>query len=482
MQVDLIRDAYMKFADRSDFVPYFADDTVVIYYTGTDGLNKAKMLAFSVNIMGAEFKEADKQTVYSMIEELGVKVDDVQGTEEESIDDEVNILTSSYDDAPIIKLANQIIIHAVKNGASDIHFEGRDNAFLVRLRVDGVLNTFKKYPKSVHAPVIARIKVLAALDVAETRRTQDGRINLKVGNRSVDIRVSCMPSVNGEKAVLRILERTSQFATLEQAGITGTFADKYKNYLQKPNGIILVTGPTGSGKTTTLYASLMAMNRENKNVLTVEDPVEYHIDNITQVQVNPAANITFANAIRAFLRQDPDVILVGEIRDAETAEAAVQASLTGHLVLSTLHTNDAPTALTRLAEMGVEPFLLSSSILMVAGQRLVRKVCPECGKMVSADVAVKKAFNEAGIAIESYMKGSGCGHCFQTGYRGRIGIFEFLEINDNIRRLVNSGASAFELRDEARKYGYTTMFEHGVKLVKEGVTTPEELLSVTKAE
>jgi general secretion pathway protein E len=291
-----------------------------------------------------------------------------------------------------------------------------------------------------------------------------------------------MPSVNGEKAVLRILERSTEFSTLQQAGLTDELHDRYRPYLERPNGIILVTGPTGSGKTTTLYASLLTMNRENKNILTVEDPVEYHIENITQVQVNLPADITFANAIRAFLRQDPDVILVGEIRDTETAEAAVQASLTGHLVLSTLHTNDAPTAVSRLIEMGVEPFLLSSSLLMVVGQRLVRKVCPNCGKRVKADETIRAIFAKAGHKIASYMKGTGCENCFHTGYRGRIGIFELLDINDDIRRLINRNASAFEIRDEARKFGFTTMFEHGVSLIRKSVTTPEELLSVTKAE
>jgi general secretion pathway protein E len=291
-----------------------------------------------------------------------------------------------------------------------------------------------------------------------------------------------MPSVNGEKIVLRILERSTEFATLAQVGMEGHLLDLYKPYLDRPNGIILVTGPTGSGKTTTLYASLLAMNRENKNVVTVEDPVEYHIDNITQVQVNPPANITFANAIRAFLRQDPDIILVGEIRDTVTAEAAVQASLTGHLVLSTLHTNDAPTAVSRLIEMDVEPFLISSSLLLVIGQRLVRKVCPQCRTEVQTDPTIRKIFNEAGFDLPSYIKGSGCENCFQTGYRGRIGIFEMLSINDDIRRLVNRSASAFEIREEARKHGYVTMFEHGVEIISKGLTTPEELLSVTRSE
>ena len=480
---DTVRSAYLKFPNRSDFVLAQKDDgTVMIYYSDEKGLQKAQMLSFSLGIAPA-LERAEQQKIYALLEGLGGEVDDVEADSEEEFSDEtVNILTSSYDDAPVIKLVNQIIIHAVKNGASDIHFEGRDNAFLVRLRVDGRLNTFRRYPKSVHEPIVARIKVIASLDVAETRRTQDGRINLKIGNRTIDIRVSCMPSVNGEKIVLRILERSTEFATLEQIGMEGKLLEMYRPYLERPNGIILVTGPTGSGKTTTLYASLLAMNRENKNVLTVEDPVEYHIDNITQVQVSLPANITFANAIRAFLRQDPDVILVGEVRDSVTAEAAVQASLTGHLVLSTLHTNDAPTAVSRLIEMDVEPFLISSSLLLVMGQRLVRKVCPLCKQEVRTDEVIKKFFAEAKVNLDAYMKGKGCEHCFQTGYRGRVGIFEILIINDEIRRLINRSASAFEIKEMARKYGFETMFEHGVELIRKGQTTPEELLSVTRSE
>ncbi|MDR0453985.1 MAG: GspE/PulE family protein [Deferribacteraceae bacterium] len=480
---DTVRSAYLKFPDRSDFAPAQKDDgTVIIYYSGEKGLQKAQMLGFSLGITPV-LEQAEKHKIYELLEGLGGEVDDVgSGSEDDFGDETVNILTSSYDDAPVIKLVNQIIIHAVKSGASDIHFEGRDNAFLVRLRVDGRLTTFRRYPKSVHEPIVARIKVIASLDVAETRRTQDGRINLKIGNRSIDIRVSCMPSVNGEKLVLRILERSTDFATLEQVGLEGKTLDMYRPYLDRPNGIILVTGPTGSGKTTTLYASLLAMNRESKNVLTVEDPVEYHIDNITQVQVNLPANITFANAIRAFLRQDPDIILVGEIRDNVTAEAAVQASLTGHLVLSTLHTNDAPTAVSRLIEMDVEPFLISSSLLLVMGQRLVRKICPLCKQDIKADDVIKKFFGDVGVNIDVYMKGKGCEHCFQTGYRGRVGIFEILTVNDDIRRLVNRSASAFEIREEARKHGFQTMFEHGVELIRKGQTTPEELLSVTRSE
>lgn len=484
LNFESVREAYLKFTDRSDFVPSINEEgTLIVYYSDNKGFQKAQMLGFLLGVT-PQPEHTDRKKIYEILESFGGDVDDLGSSEDENdiLDDAANILTSSYDDAPVIKLVNQIIIHAVKSGASDIHFEGRDNAFLVRLRVDGRLTTFRRYPKSVHEPIVARIKVIASLDVAETRRSQDGRINLKIGNRDIDIRVSTMPSVNGEKAVLRILERSSEFATLKQVGMDEEMLSIYRPYLDRPNGIILVTGPTGSGKTTTLYSSLLTMNRENKNIVTIEDPVEYHIDNITQVQVNLPANITFANAIRTFLRQDPDVILVGEVRDTETAEAAVQASLTGHLVLSTLHTNDAPTAVSRLIEMGVEPFLISSSLMLVMGQRLVRIVCPVCKKETDVDETARKIFADAGYELEKHMKGEGCEHCFHTGYRGRIGIFELLSVNDDIRRLINRSASAHEIRDEAKKHGYKTMFEYGMSLILKGVTTPEELLAVTRSE
>jgi general secretion pathway protein E len=323
---------------------------------------------------------------------------------------------------------------------------------------------------------------MSMLDVAETRKPQDGRINIRVGNRNVDMRVSIMPSIFGEKAVLRILEKSKSLITLDGIGIPKEWLKKYRTYLSKPNGIILVTGPTGSGKTTTLYGSLLEMDRETKNILTIEDPVEYDIEGLTQVQVNPAVNLTFANALRAFLRQDPDIILVGEIRDEETAKAAIQASLTGHLVLSTLHTNDAPSAVARLTEMNIEPFLVSSSLLLVIAQRLVRKICPKCVVKVKADKEIKNFFEVEGLSIDEYYTGKGCEDCFYSGYKGRTAIFEFLEINDEIRKLVNRSASAFEIRNAAKEMGFKPMFEDGFRLVKEGITTPDEVIAITKIE
>ncbi len=486
LDFDKVKSKYIRYPDKSDFIPLVSDDgELIFYYLDESGLQKAEYLTFSLGVK-ATFIQKEKKEILALLESFGGDVDYVNESdsdgEELPDDDESDILTASYDDAPVIKLVNQIIIYSVKSGASDIHFEGRDASFLIRIRVDGRLNTLRSYPKAVHEQILARIKVIGQLDVAESRRSQDGRINLKIGNRTIDIRVSTMPSINGEKAVLRILERSSDFTSLETIGFVGEVYDKFKPYLDRPNGIILVTGPTGSGKTTTLYASLLAMNRDNKNVVTIEDPVEYHMDNVTQVQMNAAVNLTFASAIRTFLRQDPDVILVGEIRDNDTAEAAIQASLTGHLVLSTLHTNDSPTAVARLIEMDVEPFLISSSLLIVIGQRLVRKVCSSCATTVKIDPFLKTKIAEVGLTIETHQKGTGCSDCYDTGYRGRVGVFELLEITDSIRHMINKRASAFEIRQEARNNGFKTMLEYGIYLVEQGITTPEEVLAVTQVE
>lgn len=484
MDATLLKEEYLKFPDRSDFVPIIKDNGEVKFlYFGESGLKKARLLSLFADING-EFEEVERSMILEKLEEyFGDDVDeDYEDGDVHDLEDVSDILSASYEDAPVIKLVNQIIINSVKGGASDIHFESRENAFLVRFRIDGKLRTYKRYPKNLHDPVIARIKVMSMLDVAETRKPQDGRINIRVGNRNVDMRVSIMPSIFGEKAVLRILEKSKSLITLDGIGIPKEWLKKYRTYLSKPNGIILVTGPTGSGKTTTLYGSLLEMDRETKNILTIEDPVEYDIEGLTQVQVNPAVNLTFANALRAFLRQDPDIILVGEIRDEETAKAAIQASLTGHLVLSTLHTNDAPSAVARLTEMNIEPFLVSSSLLLVIAQRLVRKICPKCVVKVKADKEIKNFFEVEGLSIDEYYTGKGCEDCFYSGYKGRTAIFEFLEINDEIRKLVNRSASAFEIRNAAKEMGFKPMFEDGFRLVKEGITTPDEVIAITKIE
>ncbi len=475
---------YNQFPNRTDFIVEIEEQKPVFYFCNSDGLKKSHLLAFYLGLKDCQFIPTDKKFILDKLEQL--QDQDIQGFEKnidnEEDQDTSDILASSYEDPPIIKLVNQIIINAVRNNASDIHFEGQNNNFIVRFRIDGQLTTYKRFPKNIQEAVLARLKIISDLNIAETRKPQDGRIHLKIGNRDIDIRVSIIPSVNGEKAVLRILEKTRQMFNLDNIGMPPEMLTIYRHYLFKPNGIILVTGPTGSGKTTTLYASLLEMDRENKNVLTIEDPVEYHIDNVTQVQVNPSINITFANAIRSFLRQDPDIIMVGEIRDQETAKAAVEAALTGHLVISTLHTNDAPTAAARLIDMEVEPFLISSSLLVVVGQRLVRKICPKCKTRIKAQDHIRNFFENAGLELDEYEKGQGCKDCFYTGYKGRIGVFEIMPINDPIRRLINKKASAFDIKKEATKYGYKTMFEHGYELIKQGITTAEEVIATTKSD
>ena len=486
--LEKIKKYYFQFPDRGNFIPVNEKDGVVeFFYSDNEGLEKAYFLNFITKTKG-EYKFVSKNEILSLLEK---SYDDINEQDEESIqsiDEEdittsdLDILSMSFEDAPIIKLVNQILISAIKHDASDIHFEGRDNFFEVRFRVDGKLRIFKKFPKNLQETVIARIKVMAMLDVAENRRPQDGRINLKVGTKVVDIRVSIIPSVTGEKGVLRILERSKSLITLDNVGMTREQTEIYKKYINSPNGIILVTGPTGSGKTTTLYASLLEIAKDDINIVTIEDPVEYHLENITQVQVNPAVNITFANAIRSFLRQDPDVMLVGEIRDDETAQAAIQSSLTGHLVLSTLHTNDAPGAVARLIDMDIEPFLISSSLMLVIAQRLVRKVCEKCSEWVAASDAVNEMLAKYGKKIDKIKTGKGCDHCFNTGYRGRVGIFEILEIDDDIRKLINKKVSADVLRREAEKKNFRSMFDMGFEFVEKGITTPDEIIRTIKVE
>lgn len=478
MNIDEIKESYLKFPDKSDFIPLFEDDKVVFYYVGEDGFKKAKILAFNIGIQ-AKYQISQKEFILEKLEEYYSDTSDEFDDNEISMDNVSDILSASYEDAPVIKLVNQIIISAVKQNASDMHFESMESFFSIRYRIDGKLRNVKKFPKSLHDTVIARIKVMSMLDVAESRKPQDGRINLKIGNRDVDMRVSVVPSIYGEKAVLRILEKSKNLMNLKSIGFSDELAIQFKKYLSKPNGIILVTGPTGSGKTTTLYASLLEIDREEKNIMTIEDPVEYNIDGITQVQVNPAVNLDFASAVRSFLRQDPDVMLVGEIRDEETAKTAIQASLTGHLVLSTLHTNDAPTAVTRLIEMDIEPFLISSSLSLVVAQRLVRRICPHCKEEVKAESIISDYFKNHGYDLVKYDKGAGCSECFDTGYRGRISIFELLEINDEIRKQINHKGSAQDIADAANRTGYLKMVNYGYDLITQGITTPEEIISVT---
>jgi general secretion pathway protein E len=367
----------------------------------------------------------------------------------------VEDLLETSDDAPIIRMLNALLTQAARDGASDIHIEPYERHSAVRFRVDGTLREVVQPNRALHAALISRLKIMAELDISEKRLPQDGRISLRIGTRAVDVRVSTLPSAHGERAVLRLLDKTSNKLTLEAVGMQGPVLRQFETLIGQPHGIILVTGPTGSGKTTTLYASLGKIDATQTNIMTVEDPIEYELAGVGQTQVNAKIDLTFAKALRAILRQDPDVIMIGEIRDFETAQIAIQASLTGHLVLATLHTNDASSAVTRLVDMGVEPFLLSSSLLGVLAQRLVRKLCTHCG-------------------------GVGCAHCNSTGYQGRTGVFELLSCNDEIRAMVHNQSSEADLRVAALKAGMTLMRDDGERLIHEGITSREEVVRVTR--
>ncbi len=364
-------------------------------------------------------------------------------------------LLENQDDAPIIRMLNALLTQAARDGASDIHIEPYERTSSVRFRVDGTLREVVQPNRALHAALISRLKIMAELDISEKRLPQDGRISLRIGTRAMDVRVSTLPSAHGERAVLRLLDKTAGKISLESVGMQGTMLQKFEHLITQPHGIILVTGPTGSGKTTTLYAALSKLDAGSTNIMTVEDPIEYELAGVGQTQVNAKIDLTFAKALRAILRQDPDVIMIGEIRDFETAQIAIQASLTGHLVLATLHTNDASSAVTRLTDMGVEPFLLSSSLLGVLAQRLVRRYCLVC-------------------------HGKGCESCGQTGYQGRTGIFELLQVDDNMRALIHNRSAESEVRSAALAGGMQLMREDGERLVKTGVTSLEEVVRVTR--
>ncbi len=363
-------------------------------------------------------------------------------------------LLETSDDAPIIRMLNALLTQAARDGASDIHIEPYERHSSVRFRVDGTLREVVQPNRALHAALISRLKIMAELDIAERRLPQDGRISLRIGTRAVDVRVSTLPSAHGERAVLRLLDKSGAKLSLESVGMQGMVLAQFEQLIAQPHGIILVTGPTGSGKTTTLYAALERLDTRSQNIMTVEDPIEYELAGVGQTQVNAKIELTFAKALRAILRQDPDIIMIGEIRDFETAQIAIQASLTGHLVLATLHTNDAASAVTRLADMGIEPFLLSSSLLGVLAQRLVRKLCTAC-------------------------QGKGCATCGQTGYQGRTGVFELLVANDAIRAQIHLQTGEAEIRAAAQQDGMRLMRQDGERLVNTGVTSREELVRVT---
>jgi general secretion pathway protein E len=397
------------------------------------------------------------------------------------IEDRADLLDNTSD-APIIKLVNHIISQSVKARSSDIHIEPYQDSFKVRHRVDGILYDLLTPPKWIQPALISRIKVMAKMNIAEKRLPQDGRLDVKIGNQEIDVRISTIPTSFGERVVMRLLNKSGSFLRLPDIGLEPERLDLLKNLVKSPNGIILITGPTGSGKTTTLYAILSSINKPEINIITIEDPVEYQLKGISQIQVNPKIDLTFARGLRSIVRQDPDIILIGEVRDKETAEIAVQSALTGHLVFSTLHTNDSASAITRLVDIGIEPFLISSSVIAVVAQRLVRVLCSHCKKPYTPD---GMALKSTGITPDhvkntTIYRAIGCKKCFNTGYRGRIGIFEIMVLNGKLKNLILKTYDSNLIKKEALNHNIITLRQDGIQKVLDGITTIEEVLRVTQ--
>lgn len=393
-----------------------------------------------------------------------------------------DLLDDVHNQAPIIKLLNLILTEAIQQGASDIHFEPFEDRLRVRYRIDGVLQNRHSPAQEFQGQLMTRIKVMSKLDIAEHRLPQDGRIKLKMGRREIDFRVSTVPVAGGERIVLRILDKGNVILGLDKIGMLPSVYEEFKSLIAIPEGILLVTGPTGSGKTTTLYSSICEMYNDETNIMTIEDPVEYNLKGIAQIGVQSKIKLTFATGLRHILRQDPDIIMIGEIRDAETADIAVQASLTGHLVLSTLHTNDAPSAITRLVDMGVEPYLLSSTIVGVLAQRLVRRICQDCkAPYLPTDRELQSlGLNRSDLVEEHLFHGKGCSSCFGSGYKGRLGIYELMVINNELKKQIVKSADAIQLRHIALENGMISILAHGSDLVRRGITTASEVLRVTR--
>lgn len=391
-------------------------------------------------------------------------------------EDEYDLL-DKQDDSPVIRLLNMVIIEAIQQGASDIHFEPLEKEVAIRYRIDGVLQFRHSPPPNLSKQLLTRIKVMAKMDIAEYRLPQDGRIKLNMGGRPIDFRASTVPVVFGERIVLRILDKTNIVLGLDKIGMEEKILKDFRKFIHQNQGVVLVTGPTGSGKTTTLYSAINEIHSQEVNVMTIEDPVEYKFPGIAQIGVNPKIDLTFAKGLRHILRQDPDIIMIGEIRDKETAEIAIQSSLTGHLVLSTLHTNDAPSALTRLVDMGIEPYLLSSSVLAILAQRLVRRICDHCKESYDPS---QQELEDVGLEEGELFRGKGCKECFNSGYRGRVGIYELMPLFTPIKKQILQSADANALQKIAGELGIMTLREEGGKLAKRGITSSAEILRVTR--
>lgn len=423
-------------------------------------------------------EELDDSNFDYNVDDIMFEMDDIELIQDD--EEDVEDLEKSAGESPVIKFVNFLLSNALHEGASDIHIEPKEKYTKIRYRIDGVLFDTKQAPARMHAAIVSRIKIMSNLDISERRVPQDGKIAVIMGGRGVDLRVSVLPTSHGEKVVIRLLDSKSIMIGLEDSGMQPRILSAFQEQIVQPNGILLVTGPTGSGKSTTLYSALAQMDSERLNVSTVEDPVEYNLEFCNQVQVNEKAGLTFAGSLRSLLRQDPDIIMVGEIRDQETSRIAVQAALTGHLVLSTLHTNDAPSSVSRLVNIGIEPYLIAASLNGILAQRLVRRICTNCKEPFTAPDNLRKYLDKAQIEPDGLMHGAGCDQCRDSGYAGRCGIHELLVVDEEFRQIINSDSSVNSMRAAFRRSGWPNLFEDGLLKVKDGLTTIEEVLRVAE--
>jgi general secretion pathway protein E len=498
VDTELIKRMPINFAKQARILPLSVDGDAVALAVAdpldTTVLDHARMLlgrdiqpriALASTIVDAINSVYDRAT--NEAEQL---VDELHATDLDSLAQEIeevkDLLNDEGDEAPIIRLINSVLFRAAKERASDIHIEPMERELLVRFRVDGVLQEIIKPPKRYQNAIIGRVKVMGQLNIAEKRLPQDGRIRIKLAGRDIDIRLSTIPTTYGERIVMRLLDKNTTLLDLTELGMASQMLAQMEHVIRRPHGIVLVTGPTGSGKTTTLYGALSRINTPDLNILTVEDPVEYQLKGIGQMAISPKIGLTFAQGLRSFLRQDPDVIMVGEIRDKETAEIAIQASLTGHLVFSTVHTNDASSAITRLVDMGVEPFLVASSLTAVLAQRLVRRVCPDCRVQYSPtdeelkELTLNRALLKERYGVERIYKATGCPSCNQNGYRGRTGIYELLLVDDSVRQLALKNVDSSTIKKAAMSHGMLTLLDDGARKIALGETTIAEVLSITQ--
>ncbi|KKP29539.1 MAG: General secretion pathway protein F [candidate division TM6 bacterium GW2011_GWF2_30_66] len=489
INVDMLAKIPLRFLRENNIVPIVLDGQIFVLtsnpmnFQPVDdinlllGGNARPAVSTTKLIIDAINKYYPLEGAKQMIEELEEE-GELEGLEFEKMEEKD--LLGMATEAPIIKLVNNILLQAAKRGASDIHIEPFEKEVIVRLRIDGIMYNVMTPPKRVQGALASRIKIMAGMNIAEKRIPQDGRIEIKVANKSIDIRVSVLPVSFGERIVMRLLDKSRSFAGIKELGLSERDYKVLERSIERPNGIIYVTGPTGSGKTTTLYSILNKLNQPEVNIITVEDPVEYQMAGIGQVQVREKIGLTFAAALRSILRQDPDIVMIGETRDQETAQIAIQAALTGHLVLSTLHTNSASATITRLIDMGVEPFLIASSIVMVCAQRLVRRLCPVCKATYVPELELikKLGLTEKDLKSIVFYKPVGCEECNNTGYKGRLAIFEIMEMTPGVAKFTMERSDASLIRNQAMKDGMTVLLEDGIRKIREGVTTIEEVLAV----